>query len=325
MKSSPPFLLFALRCAPAFLLAAVVLGFGLAAPKFLEVQNGVNILVQSSSTAITAVGMTLVLLTAGIDLSVGSVMFVSAAVAGKIALAGGPVFLSFVTVVAVGLVYGGINALFVARLRVMPFIATLATLYMGRGLGLWITETRAMNLPEDILRIGTGKVLGVPVPVLVCAAVVAAAHLTLTRTAFGRHVYAVGQDPEAAQKAGIPVRRILTWVYVLCGGCAAVGGLVSLAQLGAVSPTFGKQREFAAVAAAVLGGTSLFGGRGSAFPGTVLGAVLIQTVENGLVLVHADPYDYPLVTGGIIFLAVGLDGVRHGFVDRIARRRIRGT
>jgi ribose transport system permease protein len=205
----------------------------------------------------------------------------------------------------------------------MAFIVTLATLYLWRGLGLWITETRAMNLPDSLLRLGTAKIVGVPMPVIVFLFVVAAAQVTLRRTPFGRQIYATGNDRETAEKAGIATGRVIAAVYVVCGGCAALGGLVSVAQLGAVSPTFGNQREFAAIAAAVLGGTSLFGGRGRVVPGTVLGAVLIQTVENGLVIVNADPYLYPLILSGIIFTAVFLDSLRHERLILLGRRPIR--
>jgi ribose transport system permease protein len=304
------------------LFVAVLIAFGALSPKFLEADNLVNILIQSSSTAIVATGMTFVLLTAGIDLSVGSIMFISAVIAGKMVLAGLPLAPALASILAAGLAYGAVNAFFITRLKVMAFIVTLATLYIGRGLGLWLTQTRAMNLPEELLRVGTARVIGVPFPVLVLVAVVAVAHLALTRTAFGRQVYAVGQDAEAARKAGINTARITAAVYLVSGLLAAVGGLVSVAQLGAVSPTFGSQREFAAIAAAVLGGTSLFGGRGQVFPGTVLGAILIQTIENGLVVVNADPYLYPLVTSVVIFLAVLIDSLRNRQLAKLSRRKM---
>ena len=306
-----------------FLCAGVFLTFGLCSPKFLEFNNLVNILIQSSSVAIVAIGMTFVLLTGGIDLSVGSVMFLSAVVAGKMTLAGMPISTALAVIVLIGLFYGLINALFVTRLRIMAFIVTLSTLYAGRGLGLMISRTRAMNLPEAFLRIGSARLLGIPFPILVFVAVLVSAHLVLTQTPLGRQIYAIGYDVNSARKAGINVNRILVVVYVLCGFCAALGGIVSVAQLGAVSPTFGNQREFVAVAAAVLGGTSLFGGRGQVFPGTVLGAVLIQAVENGLVIINVDPYVYPLITSSIIFLAVLIDSVRHAQVQKLSRRKIR--
>lgn len=295
---------FLLRHASLVLLAIIFAAFGALSAKFLEVQNLLNILIQSSSVAIVAVGMTFVLLVAGIDLSVGSIMFLSAVIAGKMVLAGYPTALAGAAIIATGLLFGLVNAFFITRLRLLAFIVTLSTLYAGRGVGLYISQTRAMNLPGSIVELGSAKLFGVPLPVVVLFVVLAVAHLTLTRTAFGRQIYAVGHSQEAATKAGIKTKRILLAVYLISGLCAAIGGIVALTQLGAVSPTFGNQREFLAIAAAVLGGTSLFGGRGSVFPGTVLGAVLIQTVENGLVIINADPYVYPLVIAAIIFVAV---------------------
>lgn len=313
----------ALAHAPWLLLAGVLGVFGSWSPKFLAADNLMNILVQSSSIAIVAVGMTFVLLTAGIDLSVGAVMFLAAGVAGKLAMRDLPAPVALAAMLAVGLGFGLVNATFVARLKMVPFIVTLATFFVGRGLGLWLTQTRAMNLPPGFRQVATARLLGVPFPVLALAAIVLVGHVVLSRTAFGRQVYAVGNDAEAAAKAGLNTRRILTLVYMISGLCAAIGGIVSLVQLGAVSPTFGREREFDAIAAAVLGGTSLFGGRGSVFPGAVLGAVLIQSVYNGLNIVNANPYAYPLITGGIIFVAVLLDCTRQRQLARIKRRTIR--
>lgn len=312
-----------LRSIPVLLLAIVIAVFSSMSPRFLDAQNLTNILVQASSLAIVAAGMTFVLLTAGIDLSVGSVMFLSAAVAGKMVLSGMPLWLALPAVLITGIAFGFVNAAFVSRLHVLPFIVTLSTLYAGRGLALYITGTRAMNLPEELLRLGAGKLAGIPAPIWILAATAAAAQLVLMRTAFGRQVYALGNNVEAARKAGINAGRITVAVYVISGFCAALGGLVAVAQLGAVSPTFGNQREFAAIAAAVLGGTSLFGGRGNVFPGTIIGAVLIQTVESGLVIINADPYLYPLILASIIFAAVLLDGLRQRQLEKLTRRKIR--
>ena len=313
---------FLLRRAPLLLFAVIAVFLGALSPKFFTAGNLANLLVQASSTTIVGVGMTFVLLTAGVDLSVGAIMFVAAAVAGKLTLAGAPLPVALLAIVGVGLLAGALNALLVTRLGILAFIATLGTLYVGRGFGLWLTQTRAMNLPDSFLALGTAKLAGIPLPLVVSAVVVVLAHVTLTRTPFGRQIYAVGNNLEAAKKAGLNTRRLLAAVYVLSGLCAALGGILSLAQLGAVSPTFGTNREFTAIAAAVLGGTSLFGGRGGVFPGTVLGAVLIQSVENGLVILNADPYLYPLVTAGIIFLAVLLDSTRSRLLAHWGRRRI---
>jgi ribose transport system permease protein len=292
------------------LLLLVLAGFSLLSPRFLELPNLVNIVVQSASLGILATGMTFVLLTAGIDLSVGSLMFVSAALAGKLVVGGWSLPVALGVVVVAGLAGGALNGLAVTRLGIKPFVVTLSTLYIGRGFALWLTETRALNLPDSLLAVGSARIAGVPVPVLALGAVLVGAHLTLQHTPFGRHLYAVGADPEAARRAALPVKRLVLAAYAICGLLAALGGAVAVAQLGAVSPTFGRDREFAAISAAVLGGVSLFGGRGSVLPGVLLGALLMQTVENGLVIVNADPYLYPMVMATVIFAAVLLDSLK---------------
>jgi ribose transport system permease protein len=307
----------------ALMYIVVLAAFGLLAPHFFSAANLANILVQSSSIAIVATGITCTLLTAGIDLSVGSTMFVAAAVAGKMVLAGMSIPAAIAAALGVGLVAGLVNAILVAYLSMQPFIATLATLFFGRGLALLITETRSLNLPEGFSRLGSERLLGVPLPIVTLAVVLATVHLLLSRTSLGRQIYAVGGSVQASRKAGIDTRRVLASTYIICGVCAAIGGLVSLALLGTVSQTFGYQREFAAVSAAVLGGVSLFGGRGKVFPGVIIGALLIQTVENGLVMLNANPYIYPLTTGIAIFLTVLLDSLRHRQSVKMSRRIIR--
>lgn len=312
-----------LKYLPVLLLLIVLAVFGAMVDGFFASRNMVNIVVQASSLAIVATGITLVLLTAGIDLSVGSLMFLAAAVAGKLVLGGMSLWVAIASVLVVGLIGGMFNALLVTRFGLPAFIATLGSLYAMRGLALYITKTRAMNLPEELLRLVTTSFLGIPVPVWLLLAVVGLAEFALRGTPWGRQVYAVGNSREQAVRAGIDVRRITASVYVLSGVLATLGGLVSVAQLGAVSPTFGFGREFAAIAAAVLGGTSLFGGRGNVLPGTLIGALMIQTVETGLVMLNADPYLYPLVMAAIIFLAVLLDSLRTGYLQRLGRRTIR--
>ena len=312
-----------LRHAAWLLYALVVVIFACLSPKFLAVENFVNILVQSAPIAIVAVGMTFVLLTAGIDLSVGSVMFLAGAVGGSLVVHWQwPVGAALPVMAAVGLLCGVVNGWLVTRLRLSPFIVTLAVLFIARGLGLWITETRAINLPESFLQLAAARWLGVPLPIWILAGVVAAAQFTLDRTPFGRQLYAVGGDSAAAQKAGVAVDRIRRTVYIVSAATAALGAMIALAQLAAVSPNMGQGRELDVIAAAVLGGASLFGGRGTAL-GAVLGALLIETVRNGLNLVDADPYLYPLIMGAIIFLAVLLDSAAHQQMARLTRRMIR--
>ena len=315
-------LLRLLDFAPVALFAVVLLVFGLMSDKFLTADNFTQILVQSSATAVVATGMTFVLLTAGVDLSVGAIMFIGAGLAGKMALAGQPLPLCLLVMIGVGLMGGAVNALLVTRLKLVAFIATLATLYIGRGTGRWITQTRAMNLPDAFLALGSAKWLSIPLPLWMAGAVILIAQLILSNTPFGRQLYALGNNPEAARKAGLNTTRLLAAVYIICGLCAGLGGILALAQLGAVSPKFGELYEFDSITAAVLGGTSLFGGRGKVFPGTVLGAILLKSIFNGLVIVQADPYLYPLITSGIIFLAVLLDSQRTELLARLNRRRI---
>ncbi len=304
-----------LDLAPVVLFVLVLGVFGTMSRTFLTLDNLTQILVQSASTVVVGTGLTFVLIAGGVDLSVGAVMFVGAAIAGKMMLAGQPLFLCLLAMLAVGAVCGAINAFLTTRLHLVAFLATLATLYIGRGVGRWITETRAMNLPDSFLALGSSRWLGVPMPLWIAGTVVVAAQLVLSHTPFGRRILAVGSNPEAARKAGLRPDRLLAVVYVLCGMCAGAGGILALSQLGSVSPKFGEFYEFDAITAAVLGGTSLFGGRGNVFPGTVLGAVLLKSIFNGLVIVQADPYLYPLITSAIIFAAVLLDGLRRSRTD----------
>jgi ribose transport system permease protein len=228
----------------------------------------------------------------------------------------------FLTVAVLGMAFGAVNGFVVTRLRVPAFIATLATLFIGRAIGLYLSGVKMIPFGKEILLLGRTTWIGVPAPIWIFLAVFLVAWITLKMTTFGRQVYAVGADPDAAAKAGIDVRRILFVVYCIAGACAGIGGLVSASQVAAAASTFGFQKEFPVIAAAVLGGTSLFGGRGGVV-GTVFGAVLIQTVENGLVMINADPYVYPLVVSAIIFLAVLVDSLRTDMLERLERRKIR--
>jgi ribose/xylose/arabinose/galactoside ABC-type transport system permease subunit len=318
-------LVVALRYTPLILFALLFLLFGLLSPRFLSYQSFENIVKQASYIGIVAVGMTFVLLTAGIDLSVGSNMYLSAVVGGLLIKHYGlPVPAALAVCLAVGLLFGIVNALVITKLRIIPFVATLGTLWMGRGLGLWLTRSVPVEFPESVTRIGAQRLFGlVPLPVAVFLLVVLCGAVLLRWTALGRQLYAVGHDLEAAQKAGVNTARVRCTAFVLCGFLAALGGFISVAQLGIVNAGFGEGREFDAIAAAVLGGTSLFGGIGSIFPGTLLGAVLIQMVTIGLVSAQVELYFQPLVQAAIIFLAVLLDSLRTRHLAKLGRRHIR--
>jgi ribose/xylose/arabinose/galactoside ABC-type transport system permease subunit len=315
-----------LRHTTAILFIAVFLFFGLQAPRFFEPENVANIVKQASFTGVVAVGMTFVLLTGGIDLSVGSNMYLSAMAAGYLLQVPEMqseigVVLAVAAATVVGVTFGLVNAVCIVQLRITPFVVTLATLVAGRGLGTAITESFGIEFPTPFLRFGASSVLGVPMPVIVFAVVVAIAHVVLSRAQFGRQVYAVGNDRDAAKKAGIHVGRVTGAVYVICGLCAAIGGVMLIALIGRLNQTFGVGKEFDVITAAVLGGTSLFGGVGWAF-GAVVGSVLVQMVQAGMVFISVNIYLQPMVLGVIIFLAVFFDSLRETRLMKLRRRHI---
>ena len=313
--------LIALKLAPLMLFVALCVVFGALSDRFLSLANFRNILAQSTHVAVMAIGMTFVLLVRGVDLSVGSVMYL-VAVAMGLYLSGLPLALSIPAIVLIGAAFGAVNACFVTGLRIASFIVTLATLFIGRGFALYLSETKMVFQSDTVQTLGRSSFLAIPWAIWIAAAVACAAWVTLTQTPYGRQIYAVGADPDSAAKAGIRVQPIVFSVFCICGACAAIGALISVSQVGAAAATFGYQEEFPVIAAAVLGGTSLFGGRGGVF-GSIFGAVLVQTTANGLVMLNADPYLYPLVNSLIIFIAAWVDGRRRLMTERIEQRKIR--
>ena len=316
-------LIFVTRYSAFLILLSIIVVFGIAQPSFLGLDNAGNTIKQASFIGIAAVGMVFVLLTAGIDLSVGSAMYLAPLIAG-LAMRdyGVGVGGAFAIAILAGMVIGAINAAFIVGLRIIPFIVTLATLFLFRGAGAFLTESRQLDFPPTLRAFGQSAVLGVPVPVVLFALVALAAHILLRHTTFGRQIYAFGNDPEAARKAGLPVRRVQATVYILCSTCAALSGLVLISQIGRLDAGFGEGREFDVIAAAVLGGASLFGGVGTIFS-AVIGALTIQTVKAGLVFSGVNLYLQPLLQGLIIFVAVFLDGVRQLRIEIAGRRLIR--
>lgn len=321
MKLGSRALLILLQNAPYVLFILLLLIFGAQSDRFLALANFRNIIIQAAPIAILAIGMTFVLLTAEIDLSIGASMYLTASILA-LYLTGVPWPVGLLAVMVMGGAIGAANGFFVTRLGVASFIVTLSTLFVLRGVAMWMSNTRTLMFEDQITGLNRVSFFGLPSAIAAFLVVFALAWLILHQTPFGRQVYAVGGDPEAARKAGLPVRRIVFVCFVIAGLCAGIGGFVSITQIGAVGPKYGDQIEFAAIAAAVLGGVSLFGGRGSV-SGTVFGAILIKTVQNGLNIINADPYIYPLVTAAIIFLAVAIDGQRTRIIERLERRTIR--
>ena len=314
---------FALTHSGLVFLACILVYYGVQAPAFLSLESLGNIVKQSSFIGVAALGMTLVLMTAGIDLSVGAVMFLAPLVAGMaMKQLGLPVPAGFAIAVATGALLGLINAFFIVKLRVVPFIVTLATMFLFRGFGIWLTSSTQFDFTEDMRRFGSSSVVGVPTPIVIFGVVAVLIYVLLNHTQFGRQIYAFGNDREAARKAGLRTSRIEAGVYIISGACSAVSGFVMIAQIGRLDAGFGEGREFDVIAAAILGGASFFGGIGTAF-GAVLGAILIQAATLGLVFTGVNLYMQPVVLGAIIFLAVVADGVRTRRLSDKLKRTIR--
>src|SRR3954463_2351032 len=293
----------------AIVLESIV--FAVIAPQFLSVPNLVNVALSIAITGILAVGMTAVILTGGIDLSVGSVAALAGVVAALVAATdvSGSVALASLAALGVGLAVGVFNGAMVAWFRVPPFVTTLAMLTICRGLAFVLTGGRAIgNLPTGFGLFGREHLLGVPVPVWLMLLVFAAGWFVLKRMTFGRYVYAVGGNREAAYLAGVNVKAVTLLVYVLNGLLVGLAGLVLASRLGAGVPNSGLQYELDVIAAVVVGGTSLNGGRGSVV-GTFWGAVFIGVLNNGLNLAGIDPYIQKIALGVVILLAVLADQI----------------
>jgi ribose/xylose/arabinose/galactoside ABC-type transport system permease subunit len=290
-------------------LAVLLLVLAVSYHGFATVANVRNIAIQSSPLVIAAVGMTYVIMTAGIDLSVGSMLFLASAIESSRVIVGNSPAVVFGVICATGVLMGLLNGLAVALTRVPALIVTLATMQVFRGAGGHITGQQNIDLPAKLRGIGTGNLLGVPTPVLLAVAVALGGGYVFSRTTFGRYVQAVGSNPDAALDAGLPVRRVLVGAYALAGLLAAVASLTQTARLGAVQPSIGQGYELTVITAVVLGGTSLFGGRGS-IGGTVTGALILTAVQTGLVFSGASPYVFDIVRGGVLLAAVLAAGAR---------------
>ena len=310
-----------LQWAPGAIFVVLVGVFAGLSPRFLTVDNLGAILVQSSWLIVVASGVNFVLLGAGVDLSVGAIMYL-AAVAVGMGLPHAPVWVCLLAALCVGGLFGAINGSLIVGLGLPAFVATLALLFVGRGLGLYFSSTRIVHASHEVADFGRELVWGIPVPLWIAGAAIAVGGLLLNHTALGPYLRTVGADSEGARRVGVPTRATTWSVYVLCGAFAGLGGFISLSQTSAASGAFGQNAEFLAIAAAVLGGTSLFGGRGHLWA-PVIGSVLIMTVQNGLVMINANPYAYPVITGAVIFLAALLDSIRSRLQKRLERRAIR--
>lgn len=289
-----------------WMLLGVALILFIASPFFLTSSNLMAIVMAASVTALLAIGQTFVIILGEIDLSVGAMLGFSAVITAKVLPSGGLV-VALLAGVAAGVVAGLVNGLLVTKVNMPSFIATLASMSMLSGLTLYLTQGNPVGVSSDAFRaIGQGHILGVPAPIwilLVCAVVFG---ILLARSRFGRQVYATGDNLEAAHLSGMPVTRVKVAAFVIAGVLAAIAGFILTARLGTAQPTAGKGLELTAIAAVIIGGTSLTGGRG-AVVGTVIGALLLGTIDNGLNLLNVSPFLQDVVKGAVILFAVFVD------------------
>jgi erythritol transport system permease protein len=329
--------LFRLR---AFIALLILIGiFSLLTPSFFTRENLIILVGQTAINAIMAVGMTFVILTGGIDLSVGSTVGLAAMVAGLLIDKGIqlPVFgiviyfnvpAVILLVLCLGLVVGAFNGVLVTRFNVAPFIATLGTLYVARGAAQLSNEgatfPNLVGSPDlgntGFPVLGAGTILGIPIVIWVMVLFTGVGWFVAAKTPFGRQVYAVGGNERAAELSGIYVQRVQMAVYMICGMCAAMTGLITASQLVAAHPAIGESYELNAIAAVVLGGTSLAGGRGTVW-GTLIGALVIGVLTNGLVLLGVQEFWKKVITGLVIILAVVLDQLQARLQARLALKR----
>lgn len=302
----------------AAFLVACCLFFTAINPVFLSTGNLLNLLRQAAPTLIVAVAMTFVITTGGIDLAVGSIIALVNASAALLLQAGWDWPLVCLVMLALGALIGWFQGFFIAYQNIPAFIVTLAGLSAIRGIALVLTGGFSILIPPSVfLSIGRGTVLGIPNPAILGILVAILGYVVLNATVYGRRVTAVGANAEAARRVGMPSRRVICSVYVWSGVAAALAALVVAARLGSGSSNAAVGTELEVIAAVVLGGTSLAGGRGT-IVGTVLGALTISVIANGLILAHINPFFTQIVTGAIILTAIWLNT---RIFDRVGGKR----
>lgn len=277
-------------------------------PFFLSVSNFLNILLATSTIGVLAIAATFVIGSGGLDLSLGSVMGLSGVVGAFFAVTlGMPSALGVIACILTGALAGYANGLVITRAGVPAFIVTLGMLGIARGLALVITNGQVIyGLPASLLFLGQGRPWGVPTPVIIFVATAIVAHFLLSYTRFGRHTLALGDSEGAARAAGIRVERHRRVLYTLSGGLAGLAGMLFMARINSGDPTAGQNYELTAITAAIIGGTNLFGGRGSIL-GTMIGALIMGVLQNGLNLLAVQSYYQQMAIGAVLVLAVFID------------------
>ncbi|ALC83134.1 ribose ABC transporter permease [Bacillus gobiensis] len=298
------------RLGMIIILALLCLILSFTAPNFLEVSNLLNVLKQVSIIAILAAGMTIVILTGGIDLSVGSTVALTGVVSVMASAAGVNTFLAMLIGIGTGYIVGLINGFLTAKAKLPAFIVTLGSFTYVRGLAYVISGGYPIALQAAGFKfVGAGYIFGIPVPIYIMLIVYVIMFLVLKYTMFGRHIYAIGGNQEAARLTGIKVERSLINVYSISGLLAGLGGVVLAGRLYSGQPTAGQMYELDAIAAVILGGTSLTGGVGK-IQGTIIGVLIMGVISNGLTLMDVNYYWQLVVKGGVIITAVLIDRLR---------------
>lgn len=290
-----------------FILLTICIFATFLSPDFLSITNLFNVLKQITIAGIVGCGMTFVILTGGIDLSVGSIVGLAGVLsAGVLAATGNPV-LAVLTAIGVGILCGAINGFFIAQCGIPPFIATLGMMTLLRGCVLVYTKGTPISVKSDAYKfLGKGSFLGIPLPVIILTALLLVAHYILSQTAYGRTVYAFGGNREASRLSGISIKKTEWLVYVINGLLCGIAAVVLTARLGSAQSTSGEGIEMDAIAAVILGGTSLSGGVGFVLP-TVVGAMIMGIIDNILTLMNVNPHATNIVKGAIIIIAVLVD------------------
>lgn len=285
--------------------------FAILSPVFLSVGNIRNILIQSGTNAIIAVGMTFVIISGEIDLSVGSIVALTSVIGAQIMTTTESAFLGILMIVACGILLGLFNGSMVAYLGFPSFIVTLSALWLFRGFAYVYTEGQAVvGLPESFRALAINSLFGIPYIVLLIVVVYAIAHITLKKTTIGRKIHAVGDSQESARLSGINVKAIKMGVFAISGVCAALGGMVLASRLNSGQPVAGITFELSAIAAAVIGGTSLTKGGVGGVIGTLVGAIFIAALQNGLVILNVTSFWQQVFTGAVVLVAVAIDKYR---------------
>lgn len=283
---------------------------------FLRSQNLMNVLLQSSVRGIVTVGMTFVILTAGIDLSVGGVAILVACLGATLisdSYVGLPLGLGIILMLAIGIGVGAVNGLSISRIRMSPLIVTLAVWQIAEGAAYQVTNRGAtiIGFPNSFSYLGQGDILNVPIPTILFISIAVLGYLILHHTSFGRSVYAVGGNEMSAWLSGINTKRIICCVYLIAGICAAIGGIITISRLMCASVTIIGGLELDAIAATVIGGVSLMGGKGT-LVGAMIGVLVIGVINNGLNIIGVNPAVHSITKGSVIFLAVAIDVLRRG-------------